>query len=49
MKLVLKQICQVLNLALFLLALWVGIHDQDYAQATFLLALVIVNEMNLKN
>ena len=49
MKTVVKQICQVVNFLVFLLAMWVGIHDQDYAQAAFLMALVIVNEMNLKN
>ena len=49
MKTVAKVVGHTVNLLLFLLAMWLGLHDQDYAQATFLLALVIVNEMNLKN
>ena len=49
MKLVFNQIFQVVNFLIFLLAMWLGLHDNDYAQATFLLALVIVNEINLKN
>jgi hypothetical protein len=49
MKLIFNITCRVINMMLFLLALWVGLHDQDYAQAAFLMALAVFNEITFRD
>ena len=49
MKYYIQGAAKVVNLALFLLAMWAGLHDQNYAAAAFFMTLVIYNEINFKD